>query len=72
VQLDNHSYYVKHALAGQVVLLQLDAPTRELLISHHFTLLKRVPLQGIATDPMSFDEFVRFCQQQARQFLAKR
>jgi hypothetical protein len=72
VQLDNHSYYVKQALAGQVVLLQVDAPARELLISHHFTLLKRVPLQGIAADLMSFDDFVRFCQQSARQFMVKR
>jgi hypothetical protein len=71
VQLVNHSYYVKQALAGQVVLLQVDAPTRELLISHHFTLLKRVPLQGIAAGLMSFDDFVRFCQQQARQLMVK-
>jgi transposase InsO family protein len=71
IQLDNHVYYVKQALAGQTVIVKVDASTRELLISHHFTLLKRVPLQGLMTLPISFDDFVILSQNQARDLLPK-
>jgi hypothetical protein len=66
IQLDNHVYYVKQSLAGQLVTVKVDAATRELLIEHHFTLLKRVPLQGILTHSVAFDEFLTLCQTQAR------
>jgi hypothetical protein len=53
IQLNNHVYYVKQALAGQTVIVKVDAITCELLISHHFTLIKQVSLQGLMTLPIS-------------------
>jgi len=56
---DLHSYYISHALAGQAVVLRLDAAEQALLVLRHEQLLKVLPLKGLHHRLYSFDDYVQ-------------
>jgi hypothetical protein len=58
VTLGTGRYYVKQALIGQEVILQIDATDRTLVIRHEQQEVKRVPIQGSGRGRMPFAQFV--------------
>jgi hypothetical protein len=66
VHLDLRAYYVDVRRAGQRVTLEIQATSRCMLIWHEGTLLKTVPLRGLAGVQLSFARFVEYMVQQAR------
>ena len=60
------SYYVKQALAGQQVVVQVDADARLLVISHRHAVVKRVPIKGLHGASLAFDDFLARIRQAAR------
>ena len=54
VSLDKYDYYLGHSLAGQYVVVVVDAAKRELVIQHHRQVIKRVGLKGLHQGPMTW------------------
>lgn len=65
ILLDDVSYYVKQALAGQYIDVCVDADTRELVVWYQHQPLKRLAIKGLQNRLMPFEEFVTFMAQQA-------
>ncbi len=66
VSVDLKPYYVSARLAGQQVILQLDATQRCLHVLHQEQLLKSVPLKGLRGQVLPFEQFLTLMLQQAR------
>jgi hypothetical protein len=66
IQLDDVSYYVKQALAGQYIDVCVDAATRELVVWSQSQPIKRLAIKGLQKTLMPFEQFVTFMAQQAR------
>lgn len=67
VLLDDQPYYVGRQYAGQEVVAQLDASTRQLrFLSEGRVLLKVQPLRGLVGATMPLEAFVTWCEQEAR------
>ncbi|HEX6288195.1 MAG TPA: hypothetical protein VFZ66_03350 [Herpetosiphonaceae bacterium] len=60
-------YYIRHALRGQYVLLQIDADAREFVVYHQQQAIKRLPVKGRVGQRVSFTQWVEQLSQQARQ-----
>ena len=59
-------YYVQKALAGERVVLEVDADTGELVVWHRQVPIKRLELKGLRNRPLAFDDFVDQLRQEAR------
>jgi hypothetical protein len=59
-------YYVARALAGQYVVLQVDAGDRALVVRHRQQAIKRLPVRGLHGAPVTFAEFLALRQAEAR------
>jgi len=59
--------YVQKALAGERVVLEVDADTGELVVWHRKVPIKRLELKGLKNRPLAFDTFVEQLCQEARQ-----
>jgi hypothetical protein len=66
VLLDEREYYVGSSYAGQEVVAQLDASTRQVRFVHHQQVLKVKPLRALVGAPMPLEAFVAWCEQEAR------
>jgi hypothetical protein len=66
VLVADQRYYVQRALAGQYVVLQVDATARALVAAHRQRVIRRVPLKGLHGEPLAFAEFLELMQQAAR------
>ena len=60
-------YSVQKALAGERVVLEVDADTGELVVWHRKVPIKRLELKGLKNRPLAFDTFVDQLRQAARQ-----
>jgi hypothetical protein len=67
VVLGERYYYVQKALAGERVVLEVDADTGELVVWHRTVPIKRLELKGLKNRPLAFDAFVDQLRQEARQ-----
>ncbi len=65
VLLDDVSYYVKQALAGQYVDICVDASARELVVWHQHQPLKRLAIKGLQNTLLPFEQFVALMAEQA-------
>jgi hypothetical protein len=65
VILGEQYYYVQKALAGQQVVLEVDADTGELVVWRREVTIKRLPLKGLVNQPCTFDAFVEQLRQEA-------
>jgi len=65
VEIDGRSYYVAQRLAGQAIVLEVDAQTREFQVWQHAHAFKRIPIKGLIQQPMAFEEFVHRLEQEA-------
>ena len=59
-------YYVARALAGQYVVLQVDAGDRALVVRHRQQAIKRLPVRGLHGALVAFAEFLALRQAEAR------
>jgi transposase InsO family protein len=66
VSVDLKDYYVGQALAGHRVALHLSAQTRSWLVISGTQRLKSLPLKGLSTVALPFEQFVQLMMQQAR------
>jgi hypothetical protein len=58
IQLDDVSYSIKQALAGQYVDISIDASAQQLVIWHQHRPLKRLALKGLYKRLIPFEQFV--------------
>jgi len=66
IRLDNRSYYVKQALAGQYVTVRVDAAQRQLVIEHNKRLIKQIPIKGLYRETLSFETYFDAIREEAR------
>jgi hypothetical protein len=66
VLVDDKYYYIKQALAGHYVVLQVDAAARALVVYHHQQVLKRVPIKGLQGDLLAFPDYLALMRTEAR------
>lgn len=53
-------------LAGRHVVLEVDAPVRELVVRQCKEVVKRLPLKGLSRTMLAFDDFVDQLRSEAR------
>jgi hypothetical protein len=75
--LDEHTYYVSQRYAGQEVVAQLDAPSRQVQFwDSQRRLLAVKPLGGLVGKVLSLEAFVAWCEREAhtawRRYLSTR
>ena len=66
VTVDHEPYDVKQALAGQQVVLFVNAPERSFDVWLGSQGLKRIPIKGLHGAEMPLDQYIRLMQEQAR------
>ena len=65
VVLGEQYYYIHKALAGQRVVLEVEADTGELVVWQHEVPIKRLLLKGLVNQPLAFEVFVEQLRQEA-------
>jgi hypothetical protein len=65
LQLGDHRYYVKQALAGQFVTVVVDATRRELIIEYRLQPIKRIAIKGLYHDLLPFETYLEAMQDEA-------
>lgn len=66
VQVDRHTYFVSSQLAGQPVLVHLDAERQCFWVTHNQQMVKQLPIQGRYERTMAFGQYLRAMQAEAR------
>jgi transposase InsO family protein len=66
VEVDEEPYYIKQALAGQHVVLLVNASEKLFEVYLDTTLIKHVPIKGLHGEVLPFDRYVRLVKQDAR------
>lgn len=72
VEVDQEPYYIKQALAGQSVVLFVNAPEKLFEVWLEGVLIKRVPIKGLHGEELSFDRYLTLIKQQARSELRQK
>lgn len=65
VRLDKHRYYISRDLHGQTVLLQIDAPQRQIQVLVNGEVVKTRPLKDLPQPAMSFADYLTFIRAEA-------
>jgi hypothetical protein len=58
VKLGERRYYVQKGLAGRHIVLEIDAPTCELVVWYRKEVIKHLSLKGLTKTLVAFDDFV--------------
>jgi len=66
VDVDEHSYYLSHSLAGQSVALLINAHEDVLEVVQPLHFSKRLPIKGLIGAEMAFDAYLAMMCEQAR------
>ena len=66
ITIDKVPYYVSKTLAGQYVVVWVDAAHRELVVLHRHKEFKRMPIKGLRNGLMSFEDYLPWIAEQAR------
>jgi hypothetical protein len=66
VTVDHDLYYLKQALAGQQVVLFVNAPERAFDVCLGPTFLKRLPIKGLHGAEMLLEHYLTLIQEEAR------
>lgn len=66
IQLGDHSYYVKEALAGQYVTIMINASARELRFVHQGKVIKTQAIKGLFDRQMDLSDFLKAMMAEAR------
>jgi hypothetical protein len=59
-------YYIKQALAGQPIVLQVEAAARAFVVFHRQQIIKQVAIKRLRGEPMAFSDFLTLMRQEAR------
>ncbi len=51
---------------GQYVVMQIDAPTGEIVVYHQHQVIKRLPLKGLYQRRLPFDDYVTLMCKEAQ------
>lgn len=65
-------YYIRQALRGQYITLQIDAPTREFVVYLQNQEIKRVPIKGLIGQRVAFTHWVEELSRNARRERSRR
>jgi hypothetical protein len=65
VRLDKHRYYIRRELRGRYVLLQIDAPNRQLQVLLNHEVIKTIPLKGLYQQPLPWPDYLRLIRAEA-------
>ncbi len=65
VEIDGRSYYVAQHLAGQAVVLEVDAQTHAFRVWQRAHAFKRIPIKGLLQQPLELEAFVHRLDQEA-------
>ena len=63
--MDKHHYYIRRELKGRTVLLQIDAPNRQLEVLLGDELIKTIPLKGLHQQLMPFEAYLSLIRVEA-------
>lgn len=66
VRVDGVSYYVKQALAGQMIAIRINAVERCLEVLYQNALIKTLPIKGLQGKRMPLEDYIAFMQERAR------
>lgn len=66
VQIGKHYYYIRQALKGQQVLLQVDAVDKQFKVHLDGKLIKRVPLKGLHQGVMDLEAYLALICHEAK------
>jgi len=66
VNVDEELYYIKQALAGQHIVLLVNAKDELFEVYHQDKLIKHVPIKGLHGEVLPFDRYVTLIKQEAR------
>ena len=58
IAVEHERYSVGRALAGQRVVVAVDAAARQLVVHHQQRPIKRLPIKGLLVGPLAFDEYL--------------
>ena len=64
-EVDQEPYYIKQALAGQGVVLLVNAPEKLFEVWHEGTLIKQLPIKGLHGAELPFERYVTLMKQEA-------
>ena len=66
VEVDRRPYYIKQTLAGQQVLLVVNAPEQVFHVLLGHVVVKSVAIKGLVGQPLPFDEYAARMREEAR------
>ena len=66
IQVDGISYYIKAELAGQQIMLRLNAATGCFDVFRGEVLVKSVPIKGLRGEPMPLEDYIDLMRERAR------
>ena len=66
IQVDRHTYFISSQLAGQPVLVHLDAERQCFWVTHNQRTVKQLPIAGLYQGAMDFASYLRVLQAEAR------
>lgn len=66
VEVNHEPYYIKQVLAGQSVVLLVNAPEKLFEIRLEGSLLKQMPIKGLYGQELPFERYVTLIKQEAR------
>jgi transposase InsO family protein len=65
VAVSKQDYYISTKQAGQVVVMQVDAPQQQFQIYIQQALVKTIPIKGLVTQLMPFEDYLELRDQEA-------
>jgi len=65
IQIGKQRYYIRKKLAGQFVVLRVDAHERQFLVEHNQQIIKRLHIKGLHQRILPFDEYVNLMSKEA-------
>jgi hypothetical protein len=66
VDVDDEHYYIKQALAGQQIVLFVNAPEKVFDVWLAGRMIKSLPIKGLVGQEMAWEDYVSLMKQQAR------
>jgi hypothetical protein len=65
VKMDKQRYYIRRDLRGRYVLLQIDAPNRQIQVLVDGEIIKTMPIKGLYEQPLSLADYLKVIKVEA-------
>lgn len=66
IQIDKHRYYIDRKLAKTEVLIYLDAPRQQFLVTQEGQVIHSLDIKGLHPETLSFQDYLYLIKQEAR------